>query len=504
MDPPIRASENPHGLVCVPCYENGMESTDANSSADALFPTLIADPEPATLGEPLIQLTRVLLKKVNDLPDNEDLSEAKDATLAEVRQMIKNLYLRFAAPADKAIYERLRQARKSIGMTTIELAKRSGVSTRQINRVESDNDKVSQRTLMALCTVPALGLVPKELLEVPTIDEIEQDRSSFVVASGFDSLYMHKEMKRLLNSKGGALEQTHVYLDHDSSSDWIDLCNSPDYVAKFRLAFPHREAAQCVVRYVGKAGLDLVMLGPGDGQTEVLFTQHVLAETTGSFVCMHLLDASQPLLNKAYGHAIEKLGQEPRVFVSAIQGSFFQLSRYRVLNASQFQPHRRRVYTIFGNTIANLDNEASFFQKSFSGAMKGDLLLMDADQAFTAEAHDPTKISEADPALKAPVPDAHCAWLTGPIRRYCRNVEKINLSYRVDSSRPIPGSYGLQFVANVTLDNGQPREFVVWQVRRYDHDKLSTVVQKLGWAEVGRFLFSSMVRPRSLLVFQKQ
>jgi hypothetical protein len=315
---------------------------------------------------------------------------------------------------------------------------------------------------------------------------------------------MHHEMKRLLNSNGGALEQSHAYLDHESSSDWVNLCNSPDYVAKYRLAFPHREAAQCVARHVGKAGLDLVMLGPGDGKTEVLFTQHLLAETLDSFVSMHFLDASQPLLNRAYGHAMEVLGREPRVFISAIQGSFFQLSRYRMLNASRHQPHRRRVYTIFGNTIANLDNEASFFQKSFSGAMVGDLLLMDADQAFTTEVHDAEKITEAEPALKAPIPEAHYGWLAGPIKRYCRDVERINLRYRVDPSRPIPGSYGLQFVANLTLSNGQSREFVVFHVRRYDLDKLSAVVQEQGWSKVGRFQFSSTVRPRSLLVFQKQ
>ena len=487
-------------------YDRGMESTETESlsSSDGLFPTLLADPEPATLGEPLVQLARLLLKKTSELPDGADLADAKAASLAEIRQLIQNLYLRFAAPEENGIRSRLSEARKRAGLTVPALSKLSGVSVRHIQRIEGDKEKVSPQMVSAVCTVGKLNLVPKALLQVPSEDEIEADRSTFYVAQGFDSLSLHNEMKRLLNGSSGALEQTQVYLDHESSADWIALCNSPEYVAQTRLAFPHREAAQCLARHVGKAGLDLVMLGSGDGQTEVRFTQQVLAETPGSFVCLHLLDASLPLLNKAYGHAMQLLGQEPRVFVSGIQGSFHQLSRYRMLTASFDQPHRTRIYAMFGSTFANLDNEISFLRNSFKSAKKGDVLIFDASHAFTVETQNPMMITQADPALNVPIPDAHRTWLTGPIKRYCRNVEEIKLSYCVDINRPINGSYGLQFVANVNLDNGHTREFSVWNVRRYDINKLSDVIRNLGWIEMGRFPFSSTVRPRTLLMFQRQ
>lgn len=129
---------------------------------------------------------------------------------------------------------------------------------------------------------------------------------------------------------------------------------------------------------------------------------------------------------------------------------------------------------------------------------------MDVCHAFTTEAHDPVKISQADPVLKAPAPEGFRTWFTGPIKRYCRNVETVELRYGVDPNRPISGSYGLQYIARIELDNGQHREFVVFHARRYDLDKLGGVLQHLGWKEMGRFPFGSTERPRSLLMFQRQ
>lgn len=478
-----------------------MKSAQTESaSSSGSFPTPIAP----TLRTPLVQLARLLLKKIGELPDSPEFAAAKAANLALTRQLIQSLYLSFSAPDEAPLHQRIRQARSDANITVDALAALSGVSVRQIHRVEADNEKVSEETRIALATVGKLGLVPKEVLQAPTDEEVRGNRSTFYIAQGFDSLSLHNEMKRLINSNGGELEQTHVYLDHESSADWIALCGSPEYVALTRLAFPHRQAAIRLAQLVGSSAIDLVMLGSGDGQTEVRFTQQVLAETVGSSISLHLLDASLPLLNKAFGHAILVLGPEPRILIHGVQGSFHDLSNYCTLSDFRTQPHRRRVFSMFGGTIGNLDNEVSFIRRLSANAEKGDLLLLEAAHAFTTAVDDPEKLKQADPALKAPVAEAHRAWLTGPIKRYCRNVEEVELSYRTDSQRPIPGSYGLQFVAHIKLDNGGTREFVVWNARRYDLDKLSEAIQRLGWADVGRFPFSSTERPLSLLMFQRQ
>ena len=494
------------GLAGLPWlnYDSGMEATETISSSDALFPTLLADPEPVTRGEALIQQAQMLLRMASELPTTKHTADAKDATLAEIRQIIQHLHVRFAGPETVSLRSRIRQARKDANLSVYRLAKLANVSPRHINRVEDDEESffVSQEILMKLCAVPELRLIPPDLTKLPRLDG-GGDLANFIVTDGFDPLGMHREMKQILASSGGALEQSHVYLDYESAQDWLDLCNSPGYVAMARSAFPHREAAKRLAQLVGRAGMDLVMLGPGDGKTEVLFTQQVLGETEDSALRMYLLDASQALLNRAYAHALETLGRNPRVTLWPMQGTFFQLARYKVLNAAPHQMHRRRVYTIFGNTIANLDNEASFLRSSFTGAVKGDVLLFDADHAFTKDVHDADKIRAADPVFRAPISPGFRNWLGGPLFRHCKTATKIDLFLRVDADRLIAGSYGFQTVGQVQEPDDRVREFVLWNVRRYDLDKLSELVQRLGWAEVGRFVFSSTERPRSLLMFQK-
>lgn len=470
-----------------------------SASSSGSFPTPIAP----TLRTPLVQLARLLLKKIGELPDSPEFAAAKAANLALTRQLIQSLYLSFSAPDEAPLHQRIHQARSDANITVDVLAALSGVSVRQIHRVEADNEKVSEKTRMALATVGKLGLVPKEVLQEPTDEEVRGNRSTFYIAQGFDTLSLHNEMKRLINSNGGELEQTHVYLDHESSADWIALCGSPEYVALTRLAFPHRQAAIRLAQLVGSAAIDLVMLGSGDGQTEVRFTQQLLAETVGSSISLHLLDASLPLLNKAFGHAILVLGPEPRILIHGVQGSFHDLSHYCTLSDFRTQPHRRRVFSMFGGTIGNLDNEVSFFRRLSANAVAGDLLILDQCRSFS-DVNGQEQPWQADPALKAPVPEAHRTWLRGPIKRYCRNVEEVELTYRIDSRRPIPGSYGLQFVAHIKLEDGKMREFVAWNVRRYNLDKLSEAIQSLGWAEVGRFPFSETARPQTLLMFQRQ
>lgn len=478
-----------------------MENVESCSSSDALFPTLLADPEPTTVAEPIVALLRMVLKKIDEVPV-EYGSARKEASLEMVRALIRDVHLHYSHPLLKTTGQVLRAARNQAQLSGQELADRSGVSLRTIRAVEKGTQQPTSATVSALCAVPEMGLVPPDMTRIPRFDASGNDRANFIVTQGFDPLGMHAEMKQILNSSGGALEQSHVYLDYESAQDWLDLCDSPGYVAMYRYAFPHREAAKRLAQLVGKAGMDLIMLGPGDGKTEVQFAQHVLGETEDSALRVYLLDASQPLLNRAYAHAVEMLGRNPRVTLWPMQGTFFQLARYKVLNAAPYQMHRRRVYTIFGNTIANLDNEASFLRSSFSGAVKGDVLIFDADHAYTKDVQDPGKIRASDPAFLAPIRAEFERWLVGPVWRHCPTAQPISMSLRVDADRLIAGSYGFQFVASIKHAQST-REFILWNVRRYNLDKLSELVQRLGWAEVGRFAFSSTERPRSLLMFQK-
>jgi hypothetical protein len=79
-----------------------------------------------------------------------------------------------------------------------------------------------------------------------------------------------------------------------------------------------------------------------------------------------------------------------------------------------------RVFTMLGNTLANLDNEVRFFRDTLSGCVPGDYFLAD----FTCghgSSDDPDEIRRKDPVLQAPVPAARANWLGGPLRRYCKS-----------------------------------------------------------------------------------
>jgi hypothetical protein len=174
------------------------------------------------------------------------------------------------------------------------------------------------------------------------------------------------------------------------------------------------------------------------------------------------------------------------------------------LHYTPARSHRRRVYMMLGDTIGNIDNEPQFFQSAVSGAAPGDLLIFDAGLVFT-DSLDPEVIKRHDPALSKPVPDGHQRWLAGPIQRYCHDIQDISFTFRLDTNRPLSGSYGLQFMAKVSLPDRRSKEFCMWQVRRYDATSLIRCMRNFGWEHVGQIPFTgSKTRPKGVFMFQKQ
>ena len=146
------------------------------------------------------------------------------------------------------------------------------------------------------------------------------------------------------------MEQTYVYLDHKSALDWIQLCNTPSYIASHRESMPHGAIAKRIREVVGPVGLDLIALGPGDGKSEVRLVQQIQEESDRPNIRFYLLDASQPLLSRAFKHAADTFGDDPGVFVCGIQGNFHHLPRYMQLHYTPARSHRRRIYIMLGNT----------------------------------------------------------------------------------------------------------------------------------------------------------
>ncbi len=474
------------------------------------FPSVIGGDtlEPSPYQAALFHL-RQGLQALGDLSPGADREkrQAHDELVSLQKQVLQLLHIHFAPAEDGARHfsDVLRQHRNEAGLTQEQVADYSHLSLSLIRKLERGVKQPGRTALLSLCSVAELKLVPSEITTLPAVREYSHRLApNWYISPGFDSVQMMSDFGQLLNGGGGSVEQTYVYLDHKSALDWIQLCNTPSYIASFRESMPHRAVAKRIREVVGQVGLDVIALGPGDGKSEVRLVQQIQEESDRPNIRFYLLDASQPLLSRAFKHAADTFGDDPAVFVCGIQGNFHHLPRYMQLHYTPARSHRRRIYIMLGNTIGNIDNEPYFFQNAFAGAAPGDLLVFDADYAFTAST-DPAEIQRQDPALSKPVPEGHQRWLAGPIRRYCQDVQDVSFSFRIDTNRPLTGSYGMQGIAKVSLPGQHFKEFCMWQVRRYDPASLVQCMRNLDWDHVGQVPFTgTKTRPKGVFIFQKR
>ncbi len=452
---------------------------------------------------------RQALQALSDLAPGRDSEKrkAQDDAMIWLRQVLQFLHVHFSpereATGAASFGELLRQHRSAAGLTQRQLANYANLSISLIRKLEQGDTLPTRSSLLALCSVAELRLVPPEVTSVQSAREQHRLSPNWIMSPGFDSVSMIDELDQVMNGSGGALEQTFVYMDHKSALDWIAVCNSPGYTAICRDGFPVQEAAKTIREVLGPVGLDVIALGPGDGKSEVRLVQRLVSGYEEPNIRFYLLDISQPLLSRAFKHAVDTVGDESGVFVCGIQGSFHHLPRYAQLHYTPARSHRRRLYTMLGNTVANLDHEPQFFQTAFTGAAPGDLLLFDVDYCFTTVA-DAAEIRRCDPALAKPLPDLLQRWLGGPIHRYCHDAQSVTFSYRVDTNRPLAGSYGLQIMATVGLPGMRTKEFCMAQHRRYEPRGLIQCLRTLGWESLGLFDFTgSTTRPRGLFLFRR-
>jgi uncharacterized SAM-dependent methyltransferase len=112
---------------------------------------------------------------------------------------------------------------------------------------------------------------------------------------------------------------------------------------------------------------------------------------------------------------MDTLDDQHGLFVCAIQGDFHHLARYTQLHYTPARSHRRRIYTLLGGTVGNLENEPEFFRHSLVAAAPGDLLLLDFTLAVP-DAATPEETLEARTRHfgSRPLTPLHERWLKGP------------------------------------------------------------------------------------------
>jgi hypothetical protein len=204
---------------------------------------------------------------------------------------------------------------------------------------------------------------------------------------GFAPISEFRRMLQVLQGQGGAIEQTHLFFDHHSALDWMQIVSQPDY-ADVQRVLPLERAAEALHRTVGERGMDVIALGPGTGHLETRLVGLLAAHLQHPAIRFYLLDISQPLLAEAYRHAADTLSNFAGISPVAVQGDFHRLPEFgQILYAAPAAP-RRQIICMLGGTFANLDNEVRFLRDSLCGFRSGSLLLIDYPCPF-APSHDP-------------------------------------------------------------------------------------------------------------------
>lgn len=377
----------------------------------------------------------------------------------------------------KAFGLRLIQHREAAKMQQKELAGLLDVTPLTIRNIESAAKRPSRDLLFRLLAIPELNLKISDLTG-------EDSKSRLVatswVAPQYDPHKMLVEMAAKLNGSGDTMEQTTAYLDSRSAADYLSISLSPAFLSVWSNTAPLKEAAERVTAEIGRGTLDIYALGSGDARRETTFAQYCLEHVTSpSYLRMHLLDISHTILMEGYNYAkqhIAKLGAT----VWAMHGNFHHLSGYPMFETRK-KGNSVRVFSMLGNTLANLDNEVRFFRDTLSGCVPGDYFLADFTVAH-ASADSPDEIRQKDPVLRTPVPAARANWLGGPLRRYCKELRDVEFSVELDTQCPIRGSYETLYVATASMIGGMPpRRFVMFRCKLYDPTKLVESLASIGW-----------------------
>jgi len=406
---------------------------------------------------------------------------------------------RLSPPASHAQWTQfgrlLRDKRNAAGLSRVQLARRAKLSDATVKFTETARHPPSRATLIRLLGVSELKLrwadIPGHL--VPPVTETSEpplraERSGLVsqlnclLTPSADSLPLLADLARFLNGAGGYVEQTHAYLDHYSAADYLALCQNSLAAAMLRSRMPLGEVAQRIAATSDRAPLQLIALGAGDGLKESHLVAHLM-EASAPSVELCLLDISQPLLSCAYRHAADRLVTVPHVKVWAIQGNFHHLPLYTELHQSLNRRRSRRLITMLGSTLANLDHEPRFLRQSLLACEADDLLLLDVPLA-SAPCEELLQIKARDRFFASGVPASYATWLGGPIWRHCKDVERVDFHWHLETRCPVPGSYALHAVATVRSSRAADRQFSLFRVARYDPIQLATCLSELGWNEV--------------------
>ena len=380
--------------------------------------------------------------------------------------------------------ERLLQFRRTQQLTAVEVAREAGISLRALHLIEKGKVMPSMETLERLARatkldpgwlgfgVSANGLAPH-----------------ITVVPGFDGDSLVTDLIAILKGRTGVIDDVFKYLDLTGAHEWRSLLHQPDF-SSIVASFPMQELIECLASlFRVDDAIDVVGLGCGTAEREITVIKKLLARRRTNLRLL-LLDISVNLLGSAI-HASDEFSRAHSVPVLALLGNFHNMSEYAHLLTGDYP--RRRVITMFGLTFSNLDNEVQFLRRCMRWVNDQDILVLDIPAAAT-ESTDPAEIKRRDKTLaRKRNGEWHSAafrFLTGPLRRNLDRISDIKIETELDqASCVIPGSYAVLHSAQVQLQSGEEKQFVIGYSKRYVLSKLAAHMDCEGWKLVNGFAY---------------
>ena len=465
-------------------------NANLNPSREEEFPALM---EPDPVADSTERARRGLVEAAAALEDLVGLSGGQKKLLRGYLKEVRGIYqaLGGGSPSPQRyaqLARMLRDRRLALGMSLEALGKRIGVSASTLKQIERGVRPPSRKTLLLLQKATELDLNLEGFLTEQSSLSPGASLNCYI-APGYEPVKMVMELSETLNGPGGYLEQTSAYLEHQSALQYLRMANDPIYVSAFRGRPLLERAADVIYEKSRGAGIEMIALGSGDAREEVRLAQHIVARMEIPDLRLYLLDISQPLLSEGFKHAADVFCNQHGVSYFAMQANFHHMERYPQLHYTPERSHRRRLVSMLGGTIGNLDNELKFFKYNLVGCHSGDLLLMDFQLAY-ASTTEPDAIRRCDPLLSGAKPQGHRSreeWLGSAIWRHCRDVTDVTFHYELLTNSAVPGSYSVEIVATVLGRVREPRRFSLFRFRRYDAVQLATCLSGLGWEQVADY-----------------
>lgn len=369
----------------------------------------------------------------------------------------------------KAWGRMLRERREAADLTRTQLARMSSVADSTIRNLETGRNRPSRSIVMRLQSVPAL-CSPQKPFAVPFEAAVRGVTESLECncwfAPEYDSITLARQMVAQLNNpSGGSLDQTFLYMDSASASDWCHFTEQSRWRVN-RSQFPADEVANLISGLVKDHPIDLFGLGPGEAILEVRLMKQLMEKGTLSSR-LFLIDVSQPLLCQGYRHAASELAETQGTSIYAIQGNFHHLPLYKTLLRST---NRRRLVTLLGFTFGNFWNEMDFVEKALAPFTPGDLLLIDTAAGVLP--------------LGMQSPSAVQPFFQGPFLRHVMGVKNSSLCVVNNKSTSPLVDAQLTIQIKLEMNDGSIRKFDVAVSKHYNPVALAKSMQVAGWRTI--------------------